>query len=626
MLFVSEQKQIALIADEKTPTRISHRSFATSCSEMRNFMANMSALYIGLSGLTNSSNALNTTANNMANVNTKGYVRQQVVFGDTQYNVLNRFATATLQRGNGVTIQQVAHVRDILLDEAYRKENGRYGFYDKLTKATDEIQTQLGELNGISYQNSISDLLSAINEVAKTPDDNTARAALVQSAVSFFDRSQSVYKGLVSYQDSLNTEIANITNRINEIGEQIKYLNGQISTIECGVETAMTMRDERDLLLDELSGYVKIDYSEDANHVVTVMMEGQFFCDGLSVSHLGLSTVEGTSFYIPIWSEMQDHPLYDMELTMSTAKNTDIGSLKGLLAARGTISPTYANMTEPAQVVTEKPDRADYESDEDYNAAIAAYTAYRDYQSFISCKDYSVMARSIANFDKMVNNIVEQINNVLSPMKDATFTYIDDNGNTVNYTGKIFDMDKTDYGKDAAKTPGTELFSRKYTDRYKQVTGTDGQTYYIYNTTNELGLDSIYSIANLEVNPDVLYDFSVIPLSQQDGKVDYDRAKEITALFSQKSMFYREGSESLTFEQFYEALVDDVGSEGKIYESMTQNQDNLSAGLDNGRQEVMGVSSDEELTNMIRYQQAYNAASRYINVITTMMDTVIQMI
>ena len=582
-------------------------------------MANMSALYIGLSGLTNSSNALNTTANNMANVNTKGYVRQQVVFEDTQYSVLNRFATAALQRGNGVTIQQVSHVRDILLDEAYRRENGRYGFYDKLTNATDEIQTQLGELNGISYQNSISDLLAAINEVAKAPDDNTARAALVESAISFLDRSQSIYKGLVSYQDSLNTEIASITNRINEIGERIQYLNSQISVIESGVETAMTLRDERDLLLDELSGYVKIDYSEDANHVVTVMMEGNFFCDGLSVSHLGLNTIEGTSFYVPVWSEMKYTPLYNMELTMSTSNNTDIGSLKGLLAARGTISPTYANMTPPAQVVTQKPDRADYGSDEDYNAAVAAYTAYRDYQNFMSCKDYSVMARSIANFDKMVNNIVEKINNVLSPMKDATVTYVDGNGKTVTYTGKVLDMD-------ANKTPGTELFSRKYTDRYKEVTGTDGQTYYIYNTQNESGMDSIYTIANIEINPDVLYDFSVLPLSQKDGKVDYDRAKELTALFSQKSMFYREGSESLTFEQFYEALVDDVGSEGKVYESMVANQDDLSSGLDNGRQEVMGVSSDEELTNMVRYQQAYNAASRYINVITTMMDTVIQMI
>ena len=247
-------------------------------------MSNMSALYVGLSGLVNNSNALNTTANNMANVNTKGYVRQQVVFEDTHYNTTNRFATATLQKGLGVTIQDVSHVRDILLDEAYRKENGRYGFYDKLLNAADEIQTQLGELNGVSYQESMKDLLSAINEVSKTPDDNTARAALVQSAVSFLDRSQAVYKGLVSYQSNLNTEIYNITNRINEIGEQIMSLNKQIAQIESGVETAMTLRDERDLLLDELSGYAKIDYTEDSRGIVSVMLEGQFFCDNMSVS------------------------------------------------------------------------------------------------------------------------------------------------------------------------------------------------------------------------------------------------------------------------------------------------------------------------------------------------------
>lgn len=589
-------------------------------------MASMSALYVGLSGLVNSSNALNTTANNMANVNTKGHVRQQVVFQDASYNVVTNFATNTLQRGNGVTIQQVSHVRDILLDEAYRKENGRYGFYDKLTSATDEIQTQLGELNGISFHNSITDLLSAINEVAKTPDDNTARAALVQSASGFLDRAQATYKGLVSYQDSLNTEIATITNRINEIGDRIQLLNGQISQIESGVETAMTLRDERDLLLDELSTYAKIDYSEDSNGVVMVMMEGNFFCDGTSVSHLGLNIIEGTSFYVPVWREMNDYPLYNMELTMSTAKNTDIGSLKGLLAARGTISPTYANMTEPDQIVTQRPNRAGYDTDEDYDEAVANYRAYRDYMSYMGCKDYSVMARSIANFDKLVNGIVEQINEVLSPMKDATVTYVDADGNTVTYTGKILDMDKVGYGKDAARTPGTELFSRKYTDRYKEVTGTDGQTYYLYNTINAAGLDSKYTLANLEINPDVLEDFSRIPLSEIDGKVDYDRAKQITALFSQKSMYYRDGSGELTFEQFYEALIDDVGSEGKIYESMTANQDSLTSGIDNGRQEVMGVSSDEELTNMIRYQQAYNAASRYINVITTMMDTVLQIV
>lgn len=589
-------------------------------------MSNMSALYVGLSGLVNNSNALNTTANNMANVNTKGYVRQQVVFEDTHYNTTNRFATATLQKGLGVTIQDVSHVRDILLDEAYRKENGRYGFYDKLLNAADEIQTQLGELNGVSYQESMKDLLSAINEVSKTPDDNTARAALVQSAVSFLDRSQAVYKGLVSYQSNLNTEIYNITNRINEIGEQIMSLNKQIAQIESGVETAMTLRDERDLLLDELSGYAKIDYTEDSRGIVSVMLEGQFFCDNMSVSHLGLSTVEGTDFYIPVWKEMKNEPLYNMEITMSTANNTDIGSLKGLLAARGTISPTYANMTAPAQTVTQMPDRADYGSDEDYNNAVAAYTAYRDYKSYEDCKDYSVLVRTIANFDKLVNSVVEKINDVLSPMKDATVTYVDGNGNTVTYTGKILDTDKAGYGKDTDKSIGEELFSRKYTDRYTKVTGTDGNTYYLYNTENSFGTESLYTIANLEISPKVLKDFSVLPFNQADGKVDYDRAKELTAQFSEKYLTLGDGTEKMTFEKFYEALIDDVGSEGNVYASMVDNQQDLSNGLDDGRQAVMGVNSDEELTNMIRYQQAYNAASRYINVITAMMDTVLQII
>lgn len=589
-------------------------------------MASMSALYVGLSGLVNSSNALNTTANNMANVNTKGYVRQQIVFEDTSYNVLTRFATNTLQRGNGVTIQQAAHVRDILLDEAYRKENGRCGFYEKLIDATDEIQTQLGEFSGISYQEAMSDLLSAINEVSKTPDDNTARASLVQSAVSFIDRSQLIYNGLTKYQNNLNIQVANITDRINEIGEQIKTLNKQISAIETGVETAMTLRDERDLLLDELSGYAKIEYTEDKNGVVSVMLEGNFFCDGLSVSKLGLETIEGTDFYIPVWKEMHNTPVYNMEKSISTAKNTDIGSLKGVLVARGTITPTFANMTQPANVVTTKPDRADYGSDDDYNAAVAAYKEYRDYLSYKSCEGYSPVARTMANFDKLVNSVVEQINDVLSPTKNAVVTYIDDNGKTVTYTGRILDMDKTDYGKDNGKTPGTELFSRKYTDRYKKVTGTDGNTYYIYNDNNTFNTKSLYSITNIEVNPDVLKDVAVIPLHLADGKVDYDKGKELTAVFSKENLTYGSGTEGLTFERFYEAIIDDIGSEGSVYGSMVNNQDTLTSGIDDSRQVVMGVSSDEELTNMIKYQQAYNAASRYINVITTMMDTLTQLV
>ena len=89
----------------------------------------MAGLYVGLSGLQTSSNSLNTTANNLANVNTSGYVRQQVVNGDKSYNFVGTTAaTTTGQKGLGVSIAKINHVRDMFLDAAYRKEYGRQGF------------------------------------------------------------------------------------------------------------------------------------------------------------------------------------------------------------------------------------------------------------------------------------------------------------------------------------------------------------------------------------------------------------------------------------------------------------------------------------------------------------------
>ena len=89
-------------------------------------MANgFGSFYVGSSGLKNSQNALNTTANNMANVNTTGYVRQQVRFSDKHYITRNNPTAGTniQQSGLGVSVSDVAHVRDIFLDKSYRQEN-----------------------------------------------------------------------------------------------------------------------------------------------------------------------------------------------------------------------------------------------------------------------------------------------------------------------------------------------------------------------------------------------------------------------------------------------------------------------------------------------------------------------
>ena len=83
-------------------------------------MANgFGTLYIGVSGLQSSQNALNVTANNLANVDTTGYVRQQVLFGDRNYITFNTTAAVSKQQsGLGVQIADVVHTRDIFLDRS----------------------------------------------------------------------------------------------------------------------------------------------------------------------------------------------------------------------------------------------------------------------------------------------------------------------------------------------------------------------------------------------------------------------------------------------------------------------------------------------------------------------------
>lgn len=115
-------------------------------------MANgFGSLYVGSSGLRGAQNALNIVANNLSNIDTTGYVRQQVAFQDTNYNKFSSAAVSPQLNGTGLEIGQVIHARDEFLDRAYRTENGRQSFYQANADAIDEIQTLLQESNGTEF-------------------------------------------------------------------------------------------------------------------------------------------------------------------------------------------------------------------------------------------------------------------------------------------------------------------------------------------------------------------------------------------------------------------------------------------------------------------------------------------
>ncbi|MCM1307095.1 MAG: flagellar hook-associated protein FlgK [Butyrivibrio sp.] len=567
----------------------------------------MTGLYVGLSGLQTSNNALNTTANNLTNAQTQGYVRQQVINRDMIYNFVNTSSGVNRgQSGLGVAVQTINHVRDIFLDVAYRREAGRQNFYDKLYDSIYEIEVQMGMskdgIDGIGFQSALTDLREAVNKLTEAPGELEFRATLVQRAVEFVDKAQLVYSGLAKYQRTLDDEVVSTVNRINQIGDEIKDLNRRIARVEApGVEVAADLRDQRDLLLDELATYCKISYKEETNGVVEVSVEGVPFADEYSVNYMGYELIEGDNFAKPIWTQLANQPVYTLTADISTEDNTDIGGLKGLLIARGELAPTAGNMTEP--------DPANYPggaADPEYIDMLAEYQRYeRSYET-------SAIVNTMANFDKLFCSIVENLNNVFCP--ETTYTAADGTAYTV------LDTSIAPTSKDGVY--GTELFTRNFTDRYKEQV-IDGQTMYVRNDRNTFGNLAEYSVMNVTVNSVIRKDYSQMALTRADGADDYKTAAELLAVFSKDTLTYNGGLDGLTFEEFFSTMTADSATTGKIYKSMANNEAQLAAGLDNRRQEIMGVSSDEELGNMIKYQQAYNAASRYINVVSEMIETLI---
>ncbi len=602
-------------------------------------MANsFGSLYVGSSGLQSASHGLNTTANNLTNVNTEGYVREQVVYEDRNYQKIGTAAISTQYRGLGVQVGTIDHSRDIFLDKAYRQENGRHSFYDASSEAVQEVITHLQESDGEAFEAALENFEEAFEEFAKDPSDTVNQNLILQKASLFLTRAQAVQDGFEDYQTIINSKIIEDLNRINEIGSEIVEYNLKIQTIESGrVEKAMELRDKRDLLLDELSGLVKMTYSEDSTGIVKVEVEGTEFIDETTFHPVGSQVDKRTGFVTPYWphlSEIVDpdddskntyYPMFDTSKT-SAETNSDIGEIKALILARG-------------EKVT---DFRDF-----YNEITGAELTADEYEAGIA---NSIMMNSEAELDTLIHEMMTSINDLFSPIDTidnlysgiTAATYVDEDGNTVTVdtsTTRILDAEDCSVGSDG-KLPPRELFVRNGTERYtlRTVTVTtqedDGtgnmvdvqkqMDMYFYNEEDMDNFDTCYSLKTVHINNDLEVQESYLPhLKSNDNKmaVDYALGTKLSQLFSEQN-FNLNPSDTTPcgFSGFYVKWIGEIGNTGNVYETTEVALRGTKEEIEFSRQGVIGVSSDEELTTMIKYQSAYNAASRYINVVNEMIE------
>lgn len=584
-------------------------------------MGLMSSLYTGVSGLQISQRGLNTTAHNLSNLETEGYVRQQTLQTDSFYTNIGSNHISYLQVGHGATAAAITQVRDTFLDKSYRQELGRQKFYEAQYECATEMEEILGETEGVAFQDSVEELWVAMQELCKEPDSIVTRSSFIQTAVSFIERAETVYTQIKEYQLNLNSNIQNTVDRINEIADEIHRLNGEIQKYEAaGMEHANDYRDQRNLLLDELGGLASITYKEHASGVVTVMLENQMLVSEDMTYHMDTRLLENdTGMIEPYWPAFGDIPVYSFNPLPSSECNTDIGSLKGLLLVRGNKVGKHTD-------IPVEPDKADFTDETGWFYKEDYEEAYREYEKEVETFNMEIEASAIvcvqAEFDQLIHGIVTTINDILCPNKEV-----------VNADGEkilIFDEENAPVGMDENFTPGEALFNRKSMARYEKTTEfieVDGMFQEVevwkYNEEDASNNYSLFTLGEIEVNPNILKDPSLIPLSTNDKTGDYaiEICHELMSEWQKPfSTLTPNEYKEHNFNEYYTEMIGALATRGEKFRNVYQGQETLVNSVENQRLATTAVSSDEELTNMIRFQQAYNASARYINVVSQMLE------
>lgn len=561
----------------------------------------MGSFYVGTSGLQTSQNALNTTAHNLSNIETTGYVRQQTLLGDRFYNNVGTAAISKQQVGLGVEYSKVRQVRDAFLDKSYRKESGRSSFYDICFETTSEMETLLGELEGASFSNALTNFWTSVEELKKDPTSAVVQGQFVTNAAQFLERAQAVYDGLYRFQDNLNSRVIDQVNQINEYGNLIHKYNLAIQKAEAGSEEANDLRDARNLALDKLSALGNITYSENLDGMVEVSFEGTQFVMRDMVFEMGVKIDTASGFSNPVWPHNENAPVFsNLDREVSSALETDVGELRAILLARGDRRANYTDLLTDRTIDGQIFDvyRDGYLKDTT-NPRAGRYMA----------TSKSLCLTVEAEFDQMIHSIVTEINNILTGEKKAI-----DGGILPQY--------------DDSPDQKMELFVRLGTPRYKKVTvGGDTKYQYVTEDTENSPADvsTMYTTNNLKINPDLLKTPTALSFLTDDNKADQAKADALADAFSAEfSALNPDTTKKYKYKDFYSAMLSQIGNAGGVYKSISKSQEETVASLEDSRQAVMGVSSNEELTNMIKFQNAYNASSRYINVVNEMLATIIE--
>ncbi len=602
----------------------------------------MASTFFGLtiagSALNSFQAAVNTTANNIANVNTAGYTRQQAIrYAAEALRVNEKYGMA----GSGVTTTEITQTRDFYYDVKYWENNAKVGLFEAKLYYMQQIEDYLDD-QGDGFVSILGDMFAALDTVRDMPENTDARQSFISKSQNFANFFQSMYIGLKQLQEDCNQEIATQVDQINGIGQKIALLTKQINVIELQGVHANELRDQRALLIDELSELVEVDVREtnvvDPQHpdVFTggtnymVKINGQTLVDTFDYNTLK---------YVPRDKKVNQSDaegLYDLywdrdNIPFNVTGKGCTGRLKALFDTRdgnnnegftGTIESVRAGDT--GDIVRIKdPSITDINSmtmmddgvitlnNKDYRYSGFTYDAETQTYEFHLKRTLSVDQRDeltsskaaigenidamgVPYYQAQANNFLREFAKQLNNLQKSG---VDLEGNPV---GAFFVAGNS--------ADGTEYDFADY-DADGNMS-TFNNDYYKLTTANVKVSNSIYR------NPEKMA--TQFGDSYADGVANQTLVEEMLKLKHDVKMFRGGGAD-----EFLKCLITDNSVDTQKAETFYKNYSNISDTIVQKRMSISAVDEDEEGLDMIKFQNAYNLASKMVQTLTEMYDRLI---
>jgi flagellar hook-associated protein 1 len=283
-------------------------------------------LEIGKRALMTHQASLQTIGHNIANVDTPGFTRQVVRISSTSPE-----STVHGPVGTGVTVTDIYQVRDLFLGQQYREAQKEVGQWSYKDKALQQIESVFSEPDDGSLNEVLDQFWNNWSALSSDAENSGYRSSVLASATQLITNLRTLATSLEEQQRSTDADLSAMTANVNQMTAEIASLNQDIKRTELDGSTANDLRDQRDLLIDELSTVVDVNVNQKTDGTATVYMGSMLLVDGNSSFDVGVSTQrDGEKISHKLVWQGSEYQL--------TNKN---GEIAGLVETRDEIIPRY---------------------------------------------------------------------------------------------------------------------------------------------------------------------------------------------------------------------------------------------------------------------------------------------